>query len=120
LYGIPLVLHVIVGGIFAVSLAANTIFRAKEFSSIIEVFTSGGRPTGYLLDLFSRPLRQSVLYWVFVISGLSLLVTALFSMLPHFSFRTQVLLVETHRWSALAAALSAIAFFDAILPRREA
>ncbi len=120
LYGIPLVLHVVAGAVFAVSLAANVIFRAKEFSSVIEVFTSGGRPMGYLLGLFSRPLRQSVLYWVFIISGLALAVTALFSMLPYFAFRTQVVLVETHRWSALAAALTAMAFFDSILPRKEA
>jgi len=120
LFGIPLLLHVVAGGVFAISLTADVIFRAKEYSSIIEVFTSGGRPLGYLLGLFSRPLRQSFLYWVFVISGLALVSTALFSMLPYFSFRTQLGLVETHRWSALAAALSAMAFFDSLLPRKEA
>ena len=120
LFGIPLLLHVVAGGLFAVSLAADVIFRAKEYSSIIEVFTSGRRPLGYLLGLFSRPLRQSFLYWVFVISGLALVSTALLSMLPYFSYRTQLGLVETHRWSALAAALSAMAFFDSVLPRKEA
>jgi hypothetical protein len=120
LYGIPLVFHVIAGGVFAVSLAADVIVRAKEYGSIIDAFTSGGRPMGYLLTLFSRRLRQSVLYWVFVISGLALVTTALFSMLPYFSFRTQVVLVETHRWSALFAALAAMAFFDSVLPRKEA
>jgi len=120
LFGIPLVLHVISGGIFALSLAADVVVRAKEYSSIIEVFTAGGRPMGYLLGLFSKPLRQSVLYWVFVLSGLALITTALFSMLPYFGFQTQVALIETHRWAALAAALSAMAFFDAVLPRKEA
>jgi len=120
LFGIPLLFHVVAGGVFAVSLAADIIVRAKVYGSIIEVFTSGGRPMGYLLGLFSRQLRQSVLYWVFVISGLALVITALFSMLPYFSFRTQVGLVETHRWSALAAALAAMAFFDSVLPRKEA
>jgi len=120
LFGIPLLLHVVAGGVFAVSLAADVIFRAKEYSSLIEVFTSGGRPMGYLLGLFSRPLRQSLLYWIFVISGLALVSTALFSMLPYFSFRTQLGLAATHRWSALAAALAAIAFFDSVLPRKEA
>jgi len=52
--------------------------------------------------------------------GLTLISTALFSMLPYFTFRTQVGLVETHRWGALAAALSAMAFFDALLPRKAA
>jgi hypothetical protein len=120
LFGIPLLLHVVAGGVFAVSLAADVIVRAKEYSSIIEVFTAGGRPMGYLLGLFSRPIRQSVLFWVFVLSGLALIATALFSMLPYFSFRTQVGLVETHRWAALAAVLAAMAFFDSIIPRREA
>ena len=120
LFGIPLILHVVSGGIFAISLATDVIIRAKEYSSIIEVFTAGGRPRGYLLGLFSRPLRQSVLYWVFVISGVTLISTALFSMLPYFTFRTQVGLIETHRWGALAAALSAMAFFDALLPRKAA
>jgi hypothetical protein len=119
LFGIPLLLHVVAGGVFAVSLAAHVIVRAKEYSSLIDVFTSRGRPTGYLVNLFSRPLRQSLLYWVFVISGLALVTTAFFSMLPYFSFRTQIVLVETHRWSALAAALSAMAFFDSALPRKE-
>lgn len=75
---------------------------------------------GYLLGLFSRQLRQSLLYWVFVIAGLAVVWTALFSMLSYFSFRTQIVLVETHRWSALAATLSAMAFFDSALPRKEA
>jgi hypothetical protein len=118
LYGLPLVLHVIAGGIFAAALAANTVLRAKEYTSVIEVFTSGVRPMAYLIGLFSRPLRESVLYWVSVASGLALLVTALFSMLPYFSLRTQLGLVEVHRWSGLALALSAIAFLDSILPRK--
>jgi hypothetical protein len=105
LFGIPLLLHVVAGGIFAVSLAAHAIVRAKEYSSLIDVFTSGGRPVGYLVGLFSRPLRQSVLYWVFVMAGLALVITALFSMLSYFSFRTQLGLVETHRWSALVSTL---------------
>jgi hypothetical protein len=41
-------------------------------------------------------------------------------MLPYFSFRTQVGLVEAHRWSALAAVLAAMAFVDSVLPRKEA
>ena len=120
LFGIPLLFHVVAGGVFAVSLAADVIVRAKEHGSIIEVITSVGRPRGYLLGLFSRPLRQSLLYWIFVIAGLALVSTSLFSMLSYFSFRTQLGLVETHRWSALAAVLSAMAFFDSVLPRKEA
>jgi hypothetical protein len=120
LFGIPLLFHVVAGGIFAVSLAADVIVRAKEYSSIIEAFTSGGRPMAYLISLFSRRLRQSVLYWAFIIASLVVASTALSSMLPFFSFRTQLGLVETHRWSALAAALAAMAFFDSVLPRKEA
>jgi hypothetical protein len=120
LFGIALVVHVAAGGIFSVSLAATVIIRAKEYSSLVDVFTSGGRPMGYLVGLLAKPLRQSLLYWVFVIAGLALILTALLSMLPYFSFRTQVALIETHRWSALAAVLSAMAFLDSVLPRKRA
>jgi hypothetical protein len=59
-----------------------------------------------------------LLFWLFIVSGLFLAATALFSMLPYFSLKTQVGLVETHRYSALLALLTAIVFFDTvILPR---
>jgi len=118
LFGIPLLLHVVAGGVFAVSLSANVVIRAREYTSLIDIFTSAERPLGDFVGLFARPLRQALLYWVFVVAGLVLISTALFSMVSFFSLRTQTALIEAHRWSALAAVLSAMAFLDSVLPRK--
>jgi hypothetical protein len=119
LFGIPLLLHVMAGGIFAVGQAILLIFRAKEYTSVFGIFTSGHQSLSFLLETFSRPLRRSLLFWVFHVAGLVLIATALFSMLPYFSHETQLAIAATHRWSALVALLSGIAFFDAGLPRKE-
>ncbi|MEW5900178.1 MAG: hypothetical protein AB1715_01810 [Acidobacteriota bacterium] len=119
LFGVPLVLHVICGGIFALSLAVFIVFQAKEHSSVFGIFTSGQQSLKFLLESFSRPLRRSLLFWIFGVAGLILISTSLFSMLPYFSYRAQLGLVETHRWSGLVGLLAAVAFLDAILPRRE-
>jgi hypothetical protein len=119
LFGIPLVLHVICGGIFALSLTIIVIFRAKEYSSVFGIFTSDQQSLSFLIETFSRPLRRSLLFWIFNVAGLVLIATSLFSMLSYFSLRTQLALIVTHRWSALVAFLAAIAFLDAALPRKE-
>lgn len=119
LFGIPLLVHVMAGGIFAVSLAIIIIFRAKEYISMFGIFTSGQQSLRFLLETFSRPLRRSLLFWVFNVAGLVLIATALFSMLPYFPHETQLAVVAAHRWSALVSLLAGIAFLDAALPRKE-
>jgi hypothetical protein len=115
IFGIPLLFHVISGGIFAVGLAFLLIFRAKEHAFL----TAKTEPLTPLIStlskIFSRLPLHSILFWLFVISGLFLVATALLSMLSTFSFKTQLELVETHRYSALVALLTAIVFFDDVL-----
>lgn len=119
LFGIFLLLHVVAGGIFSVCLAADVVFRAKEYYLALEALALGRRLFRTFLDGFSSPYLRSLTYWSFALSGFILVITALFSMVPYFSFRAQLALVETHRWSALAAVLIAMFFFDTVLPRPE-
>ncbi len=112
LFGIPLLLHVASGGVFALSLAVFLFFRVKEYAALSD---SISKENSSLSSVFNSPpprLLSSVLFWVFVLAGLALTVTALGSMLPYFSFETQVGLVEAHRYSALISVLAAMAFLD--------
>lgn len=97
LYGLLLLLHVVGGGIYAVSLSIMVVLRARDYSFAT---LRAGIPS----------LLPSFFFWIFILSGLSLIVTALNSMLPFFSFNTQLGIKEFHRYSALVSLLSAIAF----------
>jgi hypothetical protein len=119
IFGIPLLLHVISGGIFAVCLTTVLFFRAKEYAFLAEKTVPLWPLTGTLSKLLARLPLRSVLFWLFIVSGLFLTATALFSMLPYFSFKTQLGLIETHRYSALIALLAAIVFFDAVILARD-
>ncbi len=114
MFGIPLLLHVVSGGLFAACLAAFAILRAKDNvagpeSFVIDRFTLRKFPRSLPIELF-RP----VLFWIFVAAGFALTVTALGSMLRFFSFDAQVAMIDVHRYSALAATLAAMAFYDSV------
>jgi hypothetical protein len=117
LFGIFLLLHVVAGGIFAICLAADVILRAKEYHLALEILALRRRSLLSFLEGSYPPLHRPLLFWSFVLAGLALIVTALLSMLPYFNFNAQVVLVEIHRWSALAAVLAAMAFLDTVFPR---
>jgi hypothetical protein len=53
---------------------------------------------------------QNIFFWLFALSGLSLMVTSLFMMLPLFVQQTQTALFEIHRYSALLSVLSSVLF----------
>ena len=116
LFGLALLLHVVAGAVFAVCLAIDIVLRAKEYRFALEVLTIGRESFRSFPEGFSPPLQRSLLFWGFSLFGFTLIVTALFSMVPYFSLNTQLALVETHRWSALAALLIAMLFFDAVFP----
>jgi hypothetical protein len=116
-FGVFLLLHVIAGGIFAVCLTADIVLRAKEYHFALEILALRRRSIRAFLTEFSTPLHRSLLFWGFALAGFILIATALLSMLPYFHLRAQLVLVETHRWTALAAVLIAMAFVDAVLPR---
>lgn len=118
IFGLPLFFHVIAGGIFALCLTAILISQAKDYTFLSPKTGSPASATGTLPKVFSRLPLQPVLFWLFIISGLFLAATALFSMLPYFSYKTQLGLIETHRYSALVNLVTAILFLDTtILPK---
>jgi hypothetical protein len=119
MFGIPLLCHVMAGGLFAVCLAAVLLLRAGAYRPDAADSGDGKRcPCPFLRNI---PLKHLLtgLFWSFAAAGLVLIVTALFSMLPYLHFGTQFPLLEAHRYSALAALLAAMAFVDlGLLPRR--
>jgi hypothetical protein len=112
LHGFPLLLHVVAGGIFAISLAIILIFRSKERL----VFSSP--PILSRLNLISflksppRLFLQSAIFWIFGVSGLTLVITSLCTMLPYFSYEAQLDLLMVHRYAALISLLAAMAWLD--------
>ncbi len=103
LTGLFLMAHVGLGGVFAVCLAGVVILRARVYD-LSQPEDPRAAQSGTLL-LISR-----LLFWAFVISGLALVLTALFMMLPLFAQAGHVRIVETHRYCALVSVLSAGAF----------
>jgi len=119
MFGLPLLFHVVAGGIFAVCLTIVLFFRAKEYAFLSEKAEPLWPLTGTLSKILARLPLLSILFWLFIVSGLFLAATALFSMLPYFSFKTQLWLVEAHRYSALAAFLTAIVLLDTVILPKE-
>ncbi len=120
MFGIPLLCHVMAGGLFAVSLAAVLLLRAGSYRPDAE--PGAGDPCVTCPVLKSVPLGRLLtgLFWILAAAGFVLVVTALLSMLPYLHFGAQIPLLETHKYAALAALLAAIVFFDlGILPRRD-
>ena len=110
LYGFILLLHVTVGGLFAICLSLATIMRARHYSLDTENIRqdknaqiSGGKSTFQIS-------WQTIFFWIFVASGLCLIISALTLMLPYFTVNVQLDMFEIHRYSALVSLLSAIAF----------
>lgn len=115
LFGLPLLAHVASGGLFAVGLAAVMFLRARDYG-----FERSGADDG---ALFACPIIKNIpektvrkaIFWTFATLGLVQVTTALFSMLPVFTFNAQVALLMIHRWSALGLTLTAVLFFDVVL-----
>jgi hypothetical protein len=121
MFGIPLLLHVSVGGLFAVSLAMTLILRARAYRLDQEeeaTTQSFARPP---LKNTSKYTLRKILFWLFAAAGLCLIATALGSMVPFFSFETQQAMIDVHRYGALIALLTASTFLDiAFLPQSQA
>ncbi|MCX6565880.1 MAG: hypothetical protein NTW38_05575 [Candidatus Aminicenantes bacterium] len=118
LFGLPLLAHVAAGGLFAIGLAAVLMFRAgahrfdRQKSAVFEAIACP------IFKNLSKEFVRKIIFWIFASLGFVQVTTALCSMLPVFTFNTQVALLMIHRWSALGLALAAIVFFDIILPER--
>ena len=118
LFGLPLLAHVMSGGLVAVGLAAVLIARARAYRF--------DRQESALFESFACPIFKNisvafvrkVLFWMIAALGFVQISTALCSMLPVFTFNTQVGLLMIHRWSALGLTLAAVLFFDLTLLER--
>jgi hypothetical protein len=110
LYGFILLLHVTVGGLYAICLSLATIMRARHYrldagniSRDKNAQTSGGKST-------LRFSWQTIFFWIYVASGLCLIISALTLMLSYITVNSQLDMFEVHRYSALVSLLSAVAF----------
>ena len=106
LFGLVLLLHVVLGGLFALCLCLAVLLRARFYTLNMEDLALANLKT----RAGKRKIWQIVLFWIFVASGLVLIVTALFQMLPQFSLRAQLVIFEVHRYAALEILLAGIAF----------
>jgi len=120
MFGLPLLVHVMSGGLFAISLAGVMLLRARDYlpdrkeSAAFEAFACP------ILKNLSRVFVRKILFWVICGLGLLQITTALGSMVPLFTFRTQQVMITFHRYSALAMLLAAIVFIDiTFIPQRE-
>jgi len=112
LYGFPLLAHVAAGGIFAVSLAIIVLLRGKDYLITtarfgVEPRSLDPRNWGVTVPVFLR-----VLFWLFVLTGFTVTLTAVLPMLPLLHTPGQKLMLETHRYGALASAVAAILIAD--------
>ena len=119
LYGVPLILHVMAGGLFSVCLAAVVFREAARFQAprpsnpADSPAPDRNRSKNTLIGLPPLPSPQSVriwMFWIFAAAGLALIVSTLLPMLPWLNTRGQVLMFETHRYAALVSVLAAVTF----------
>ncbi len=111
LFGLFLLVHVILGGLFAVCICLAVVLRARYYVWDTENFMGKNGALNLKTKAGIRKLWQVILFWIFFVSGFVLIITALSQMLPYFSLRTQLVLFEVHRYAALESLLAAIAFF---------
>jgi hypothetical protein len=110
LYGFPLVGHVMAGGLFAACLAVIVIFKGRDF-------VSAPKPVNLSLALLD-PRKMGITaarvklaaFWLFVLAGFLLALTALLPMMPLLRTAGQKFIFEFHRYSALVSVVAAMVF----------
>lgn len=110
LYGFPLVSHVMAGGLFAACLTVIVIFKGRYFISV-------PKPVNLSLALLD-PRKMGItavrvklaVFWLFVLAGFLLTLSALLPMLPILRTAGQKFMFEFHRYSALASLVAAMVF----------
>jgi hypothetical protein len=110
LFGFPLVGHVMAGGLFAVCLVVIVLFKGRDFVSVPK--PAHLSPT--LLDPRKMGITAARVrlwsFWLFVLAGFLLTLSALLPMLPLLRTPGQRFMFEFHRYSALVSLLAAIVF----------
>jgi hypothetical protein len=112
LFGYPLVAHVMAGGLFAACLAVIVLFKGRNFISV-------PKPVNLSLALLD-PRKMGITaarvklaaFWLFVLAGFLLALTALLPMLPLLRTAGQKFMFEFHRYSALVSAVAAAVYVD--------
>ena len=112
LFGYPLVAHVMAGGLFAACLAVIVLFKGRNFISVPE-------PVNLSLALLD-PRKMGITaarvkfaaFWLFVLAGFLLALTALLPMLPLLRTAGHEFMFEFHRYSALVSAVAAAVYVD--------
>jgi hypothetical protein len=120
LFGLPLIGHMLGGGLFGVSLAALLLWRGRSYrldENIPDFFDDHLRPSPKAM---SPSYGRKLIFWAFATFGFVQVATAVGSMLPVFSFATQVALLNIHRLSALGLVIAAALFAEKVFvpPRR--
>ena len=119
IFGFPLLGHVVVGGLFALSLTAMLLWRGRDYrldKAEEAVFEGFARP---IFKNLSKAFLRKMLFWTFAFLGVVQVATALGSMLPVFTFETQQAMIVVHRYGALTIVLTAVVFVDfTFIPQR--
>jgi hypothetical protein len=110
LYGFPLIGHVMAGGLFAACLVVIVVFKGRNYISL-------PKPISLSLTLLD-PRKMGITaarvklaaFWLFVLAGFLLTLSALLSMLPLLRTAGQNIMFELHRYSALLSILAAMVF----------
>jgi len=110
MYGLPLLFHVILGCFFALLVCAVLLLYAENFSFL-------NRETEKKHKLSLKVIN--ILFWLFVLSCLSLVTTSLLMMIPVFIYQTQLVFFEVHRYSALVSVLTALGLLYTSLSKNE-
>jgi len=110
MFGLPLMLHMIFGCFFALLLCAVLILYANKFNFLEQETEEKHK----LLWNVKRAL-----FWMFILSGLSLVATSFLMMIPIFIYQTQQVFFEIHRYSALVSILTAPGFLYTSLLKNE-
>lgn len=110
LFGYPLIGHVMAGGLFAVCLVIVVLFKGRDFITV-------PKPASLSLSLLD-PRKMGITaarvklwaFWLFVLAGFLLTLSALLPMLPLLRTPGQRFMFEFHRYSAVVSAAAAMVF----------
>jgi cytochrome b subunit of formate dehydrogenase len=110
--GYLLMIHVSAGGAFAACMALLTLMWANR----CRFNTNDARPLLRIVgrepkhpEVVGEPeLGRKILFWLLAVLSLPLILSVVLSMFPLAGTDWQVLLADTHRWSALAFATAGI------------
>lgn len=119
MFGLPIIGHMLGGGLFAASLAAMLLWRGRSYrldENVPDFFDDHLR---FSPKAMSSSYGRKLIFWAFAAFGFVQVATAVGSMLPVFTFATQETLLALHRLSALGLVVTAALFADRVfVPRR--